>query len=154
MTIEPYLKTMVEQQASDLFVSAGLAVSAKVDGELRALSDAKLDDKESEALVTSIMSEKQKQEFYDSKECNFAIANDIGRFRVSAFWQRDCAGMVVRRIVTTIPDVNDLGLPSILTDVIMAKRGLVLFVGGTGTGKSTSLAALMGIETATSVAIS
>lgn len=144
MNIEPFLQTMANQQASDLFVSAGLAVSAKIDGELRALSEESLDAEQSLNLVTSIMSDKQKQEFFNTKECNFAIANDIGRFRVSAFWQRDCAGMVIRRIVTDIPDVNELGLPSVLTDVIMSKRGLVLFVGGTGTGKSTSLAALLG----------
>ena len=80
-----------------------------------------------------------------SKECNFAISIDgIGRFRVSAFWQRDMAGMVIRRIVTEIPEADDLGLPSVLKDVVMSKRGLVLFVGGTGTGKSTSMAALIG----------
>ncbi|MBE0366847.1 PilT/PilU family type 4a pilus ATPase [Pseudoalteromonas sp. MMG013] len=139
-----YLQMMVEQQASDLFVSSGLAVSAKVDGELRAFDDQVLDAETSLSLVESAMSEKQKVQFHTEKECNFAIATEQGRFRVSAFWQRDCAGMVLRRIVTQIPDVNDLGLPSTLTDVIMAKRGLLLFVGGTGTGKSTSLAALIG----------
>ena len=90
------------------------------------------------------MRDKQNNEFHTTKECNFAIATDEGRFRISAFWQRDRAGMVIRRIVTQIPDISDLGLPSTLTDVIMSKRGLVLFVGGTGTGKSTSLAALIG----------
>ena len=83
--------------------------------------------------------------FHTTKECNFAIVREgLGRFRCSAFWQRDQAGMVVRRIVTEIPKVDDLGLPSVLKDIIMSKRGLVLFVGGTGTGKSTSLAALIG----------
>ncbi|MFY8326523.1 PilT/PilU family type 4a pilus ATPase [Pseudoalteromonas sp. ZZD1] len=139
-----FLQLMINKQASDLFVSSQLPVSAKINGELIALGDDKISDEESLALVESAMSEKQKAEFHNSKECNFAIATDEGRFRVSAFWQRDCAGMVIRRIVTTIPDVNELGLPSTLTDVIMAKRGLVLFVGGTGTGKSTSLAALLG----------
>ncbi|WP_394192675.1 PilT/PilU family type 4a pilus ATPase [Pseudoalteromonas atlantica] len=139
-----FLKLMIDKEGSDLFVSSQLPVSAKINGELIALGDDKLTDEESLAFVESSMSEKQKAEFYNSKECNFAIATDEGRFRVSAFWQRDRAGMVIRRIVTQIPDVNDLGLPSTLTDVIMAKRGLVLFVGGTGTGKSTSLAALLG----------
>ncbi|MGS0534812.1 PilT/PilU family type 4a pilus ATPase [Pseudoalteromonas sp. SaAl2] len=139
-----FLQLMINKQGSDLFVSSQLPVSAKINGELIALGDDKISDEESLALVESAMSEKQKAEFHSSKECNFAIATDEGRFRVSAFWQRDCAGMVIRRIVTTIPDVNELGLPSTLTDVIMAKRGLVLFVGGTGTGKSTSLAALLG----------
>ena len=139
-----FLQLMIDKEGSDLFVSSQLPVSAKINGELIALGDDKLTDEESLAFVESSMSEKQKAEFYNSKECNFAIATDEGRFRVSAFWQRDRAGMVIRRIVTQIPDVNDLGLPSTLTDVIMAKRGLVLFVGGTGTGKSTSLAALLG----------
>ncbi|MCM2209677.1 Flp pilus assembly complex ATPase component TadA, partial [Klebsiella quasipneumoniae] len=82
--------------------------------------------------------------YQNTKECKFAIETDEGRFMISAFWQRDRAGMVIRRIVTQIPEFAELGLPSTLTDVIMAKRGLVLFVGGTGTGKSTSLAALLG----------
>ncbi|TMP38719.1 PilT/PilU family type 4a pilus ATPase [Pseudoalteromonas rubra] len=144
MELVHYLQMMKDKGASDLFVSAGLPVSAKIDGELRALDDDVLDAEASQAMVESAMSEKQKQLFHDEKECNFAVANEIGRFRVSAFWQRDCAGMVIRRIVTDIPEVTDLGLPSVLTDVIMSKRGLVLFVGGTGTGKSTSLAALLG----------
>ncbi|MFC3031985.1 PilT/PilU family type 4a pilus ATPase [Pseudoalteromonas fenneropenaei] len=139
-----YLHIMVEQKGSDLFVSAGLPVSAKIDGELRQLDDIELTAEDALQMVESAMSEAQKREFHSTKECNFAIANSEGRFRVSAFWQRDCAGMVIRRIITTIPDIQDLGLPTVLTDVIMSKRGLVLFVGGTGTGKSTSLAALIG----------
>ncbi|MAD88600.1 MAG: type IV pili twitching motility protein PilT [Pseudoalteromonas sp.] len=144
MLLNQFLQAMVDRQASDLFVSAGLAVSAKIDGELTPLSEERLTPEASLEIVESAMNDRQKEEFYREKECNFAIATDEGRFRVSAFWQRDCAGMVLRRIVTQIPDVNDLGLPSVLTDVIMSKRGLVLFVGGTGTGKSTSLAALLG----------
>jgi twitching motility protein PilU len=109
------------------------------------LHDTQLSDKEALGLVHSVMNAKQIEEYTASKECNFAIAKDeIGRFRCSAFWQRDQAGMVVRRIVTQIPEVDKLGLPNVLKDVIMSKRGLVLFVGGTGTGKSTSLAALIG----------
>ena len=144
LPLNHYLKVMITKNGSDLFVSSELPVSAKINGELIPLSDEKLSDESALAMVESAMNEKQRKEFHDTKECNFAIAKDEGRFRVSAFWQRDRAGMVIRRIVTTIPDVTDLGLPSILTDVIMAKRGLVLFVGGTGTGKSTSLAALLG----------
>jgi len=143
-SLDYYLNLMLEKQGSDLFVSSQLPVSAKINGELIALGDEKISDQESLQLVESAMSEKQKAEFHNTKECNFAIATEEGRFRISAFWQRDCAGMVIRRIVTKIPDVTELGLPSTLTDVIMAKRGLVLFVGGTGTGKSTSLAALLG----------
>ncbi|BBN80482.1 twitching motility protein PilT [Pseudoalteromonas sp. A25] len=142
--LDKYLQLMVDKHASDLFVSAGLPISVKVDGELRPMEDGPIDAAKSLELVESIMTDKQKTQFHEHKECNFAIVTALGRFRVSAFWQRDCAGMVIRRIITEIPDVKDLGLPSVLTDVIMSKRGLVLFVGGTGTGKSTSLAALLG----------
>lgn len=142
--LDYYLQQMVDREASDLFVSSHLPVSAKINGELRALDQSDLTEEDALTLVESAMNDKQKQEFHDTKECNFAIASGVGRFRVSAFWQRDKAGMVIRRILTTIPDVNELALPAVLTDVIMSKRGLVLFVGGTGTGKSTSLAALLG----------
>jgi twitching motility protein PilU len=142
--LDYYLQQMVGREASDLFVSSHLPVSAKINGELRALDQSDLTEEDALTLVESAMNDKQKQEFHDTKECNFAIARGVGRFRVSAFWQRDKAGMVIRRILTTIPDINELALPAVLTDVIMSKRGLVLFVGGTGTGKSTSLAALLG----------
>jgi len=142
--LDHFLRLMVENEASDLFVSTHLPVSAKINGELRPVGENDLTEEEALTMVESAMTEKQIKEFHDTKECNFAIARDSGRFRVSAFWQRDKAGMVIRRIVTTIPEVQALGLPTVLTDVIMSKRGLVLFVGGTGTGKSTSLAALLG----------
>lgn len=136
---------MVEKSASDLFVTAGFPVSAKVHGKLTPISENSFNDEDALALVHEAMNEKQKEAFHTTKECNFAIVREgLGRFRCSAFWQRDQAGMVVRRIVTEIPKVDDLGLPSVLKDIIMSKRGLVLFVGGTGTGKSTSLAALIG----------
>ncbi|MDP5036444.1 MAG: PilT/PilU family type 4a pilus ATPase [Alishewanella sp.] len=144
MQLVDYQKKMVELKASDLFITAGMPVAAKINGELQPIDDQRLSEVDSLNLVLSSMSEKQQHEFNTTKECNFAIANDAGRFRVSAFWQRDKAGMVMRRIVTTIPNVDDLGLPPILKEIIMSKRGLVLFVGGTGTGKSTSLAALIG----------
>lgn len=139
-----YLQLMVQKNASDMFVTANLAVSAKINGELQPIGDLPLDGEASLQLVLSCMNDKQRQEYLTHKECNFAIANDAGRFRVSAFFQRDQAGMVVRRIVTQIPDVDSLGLPPVLKELIMSKRGLLLFVGGTGTGKSTSLAALIG----------
>ncbi|QTH63957.1 PilT/PilU family type 4a pilus ATPase [Psychrosphaera ytuae] len=142
--IEQVFEKMVFEKASDLFITANLPISAKINGELTPLAPEVLDEMEAERLVRSCMSPKQQDEFDKTKECNFAVANEHGRFRVSAFWQRDKVGMVVRRIVTTIPDVDELGLPPTLKDVIMAKRGLLLFVGGTGTGKSTSLAALLG----------
>lgn len=139
------LAKMVQEDASDMFVTAKLKVSAKINGELVPIGDHELTAEESLGLVHDAMTEKNKKLFEDEKECNFAISiDDIGRFRVSAFWQRDMAGMVVRRIVTEIPSADDLGLPSVLKDVVMSKRGLVLFVGGTGTGKSTSMAALIG----------
>lgn len=144
MQLVDFLQKMVSQKASDMFVTAGMPVAAKINGELLPIDSTPLTDAASLQLVLSAMNDKQQQEFMSSKECNFAISNDIGRFRISAFWQRDCAGMVVRRIVTQIPNVDDLGLPPIMKEVIMSKRGLVLFVGGTGTGKSTSLAALIG----------
>ena len=124
MLLNKFLQEMIDRQASDLFVSAGLAVSAKIDGELTPLNEERLTPEASLEIVESAMNDRQKEDFYREKECNFAIATDEGRFRVSAFWQRDCAGMVLRRIVTKIPDVNDLGLPSVLTDIIMAKPAL------------------------------
>ncbi|MCC2618027.1 PilT/PilU family type 4a pilus ATPase [Aestuariibacter halophilus] len=145
MDINPFLQKMADEGASDLFITAGFPVSAKINGQMTPISEESLTDEMALALVHSTMNEKQRTEFDETKECNFAIARDhIGRFRCSAFWQRDQAGMVIRRIVTQIPKVDSLGLPSVLKDVIMSKRGLVLFVGATGTGKSTSLAALMG----------
>jgi twitching motility protein PilU len=145
MEFEDYLTKMIDHGASDLFVTAKLPVSAKINGELQPMSDYVLSGEDSLELVHKAMNEKQKKVFDNDKESNFAIELDgIGRFRVSAFWQRDKAGMVIRRIVTEIPDVDALGLPSILKDVVMSKRGLVLFVGGTGTGKSTSMASLIG----------
>ena len=145
MNFHDLLEKMVQHGASDMFVTAKLAVSAKVNGELVPIDDHVLSADESLSLVHDAMSDKQKTAFDEEKECNFAISiDDIGRFRISAFWQRDMAGMVIRRIVTEIPDADDLGLPSVLKDVVMSKRGLVLFVGGTGTGKSTSMAALIG----------
>jgi len=145
MRLHELLERMVKQDASDMFVTAKLKVSAKINGDLQPIDDVVLTAEESLGLVQDAMNEKQIKQFDTEKECNFAIEIDeIGRFRISAFWQRDMAGMVVRRIVTDIPDVDDLGLPPILKDVVMSKRGLVLFVGGTGTGKSTSMASLIG----------
>ena len=144
MQTQDMFNTMVSMDASDLFVTEGLPVSIKLHGELTPIGDSVLTEDEAKQIVQSCMSEKQKLEFESTRECNFAIANDAGRFRISAFWQRDKVGMVARRIVTEIPKAHDLGLPDTLQDVIMSKRGLVLFVGGTGTGKSTSLAALLG----------
>jgi twitching motility protein PilU len=145
MNFHQLLEKMVSAGASDMFVTAKLAVSAKINGELHPITDHVLSAKESLDMVHNAMNEKQVRQFDEEKECNFAISIDsIGRFRISAFWQRDMAGMVIRRIVTDIPDLEELGLPPILKDVVMSKRGLLLFVGGTGTGKSTSMASLIG----------
>ena len=149
--LDTLLQKMVDSGASDLFVTAGFPVSAKINGKLTPITSEVASEEASLALVHEAMTDKQKDEFHTSKECNFAIVREgIGRFRCSAFWQRDQAGMVVRRIVTQIPKAEELGLPEVLKDIIMSKRGLVLFVGGTGTGKSTSLAALIGHRNANS----
>ncbi|MBV7316618.1 PilT/PilU family type 4a pilus ATPase [Shewanella sp. NIFS-20-20] len=149
MDVTPFLKTMVERKASDLFVTAGFPPSAKIDGELQQLGENRLTPAQSLSFVEALMTDAQKQEFHSSRECNFAFAvKELGRFRVSAFWQRESAGCVMRRIETTIPDVDDLRLPPVLKDLVMSKRGLIIMVGGTGTGKSTSLAALVGYRNA------
>lgn len=136
---------MVDRKASDLFITADFPPSAKIDGELQPLSDKALTPLESLTFVESLMTQTQQIEFQNTRECNFAFAvKDLGRFRVSAFWQRESCGCVMRRIETQIPDVDNLKLPPVLKELVMSKRGLIIMVGGTGTGKSTSLAALVG----------
>ncbi|WP_411357938.1 PilT/PilU family type 4a pilus ATPase [Pseudidiomarina salilacus] len=145
MLLNKLLQIMIEKNASDLFISANLPPSAKINGELRHLTEQKLSEEGALDLVKDALGEKHHDEYFKDHEANFAIFREgIGRFRVSAFWQRQRAGMVIRRIVTEIPTVEELKLPEVLTKLIMAKRGLFLVVGGTGTGKSTSLAALLG----------
>ncbi|RUO48656.1 PilT/PilU family type 4a pilus ATPase [Pseudidiomarina aquimaris] len=147
MLLDKLLKVMIEKDASDLFISALLPPSAKINGELRHLTEQKLSEEQALELVKEALGEKHHDEYFEEQEANFAIFREgIGRFRVSAFWQRQRAGMVIRRIVTEIPTVEQLKLPEVLTKLIMAKRGLMLVVGGTGTGKSTSLAALIGFR--------
>ena len=138
------LTIMVQKKASDLFITAGKAPAMKVDGKLVEVSKNKLTAEQSLNTVLSIMEKRQQDEFEHTKECQFAMGVEgLGRFRVSAFTQRDTAGMVLRRIETTIPTADQLNLPPILKELVMQKRGLVMFVGATGTGKSTSLAALI-----------
>jgi len=138
------LKVMVEREASDLFVTAGCQPSIKVDGTLKPLTKDPLTARQARALTYSTMNDAQQSEFESTHECNYAIsAPGIGRFRVSAFFQRSTPGMVLRRIKNTIPAMDELGLPPILNDLAMTKRGLILFVGGTSTGKSTSLASMI-----------
>jgi twitching motility protein PilU len=149
MEVRPFLKVMVDRKASDLFITAGFPPSAKVDGEVRPLGENPFTPEQSLEFVESLMTEAQRKEFHESRECNFAFAaKDLGRFRVSAFWQRESPGCVMRRIETKIPEVDELKLPPILKDLVMSKRGLIIMVGGTGTGKSTSLAALVGYRNA------
>ncbi|MDZ7923508.1 MAG: PilT/PilU family type 4a pilus ATPase [Marinagarivorans sp.] len=145
MDIDRLLRLMVEKQASDLFITAGVPPSIKVHGKIIPVTTTPLSPEKSRETVLSTMNEKQREEFVAKKELNFAIsARGVGRFRASAFYQRNLAGMVLRRIETKIPTVEDLGLPDIIKDLAMTKRGLIIFVGATGTGKSTSLAAMIG----------
>jgi len=144
MDFKALLALMVEKKASDLFITAGKPPAMKIDGKIVEISKNKLTAEQALKIVLSIMEQRQKDEFENTKECQFALSVDgLGRFRVSAFTQRDSAGMVLRRIETLIPTSEELHLPPVLKDLIMYKRGLVIFVGGTGTGKSTSLAALI-----------
>lgn len=144
LILDEYINVMEAMDASDLFITVNLPISAKINGVLTALNDHKLSYDESLSLLHQAMSDKQIDEYNTTKECNFAISRrNIGRFRCNAFWQRKMPGMVVRRIKVEIPESADLGLPPLLHDIIMSKKGLILFVGGTGTGKSTSLASLL-----------
>ncbi len=145
MDFDALLQLVVHKKASDLFITSGWAPTIKVNGALQQVSKTRLSASQSLDIVKSIMSEDQKKEFEETKECQFAIQRpDIGRFRVSAFIQKDDAGMVLRRIETSIPTSQELNLPPILDELAMTKRGLIIFVGATGTGKSTSLAAMIG----------
>ncbi|MEN8177049.1 MAG: PilT/PilU family type 4a pilus ATPase [Pseudomonadota bacterium] len=149
MEFNSLLTMMVKKKASDLFITAGREPSMKIDGRIHPVNKTKVSPQRARELALSIMSDAQQKEFEATKECNFAIsAKAIGRFRVSAFIQRDAVGMVLRRIETRIPTMEQLYLPPILKDICMAKRGIVLFVGATGTGKSTSLAAMIGYRNA------
>ena len=139
------LKKMVEKDGSDLFLTTGFPPAIKVDGQIHKATDTVLTAEQSAMMVRSIMNDKQVKEFDATKECNFAISpQGIGRFRVSAFIQQGLVGAVLRTITTEIPTLSELELPPILKDVVMNKRGLVIVVGGTGSGKSTSLAAMIG----------
>ena len=145
MAIDKMLKIMSDRGASDLFITAGVPPSIKLHGKMTPISTQSLSPDQARELVLGVMNEGQRREFAERRECNFAIsARGVGRFRVSAFQQRNFAGMVLRRIETKIPEVDDLGLPEIVKDLAMTKRGLIIFVGATGTGKSTSLAAMIG----------
>jgi len=139
------LRLVVEKGASDLFVTAGKPPMIKVNGVLHAVGRTALSPEQARDLVYGVMNREQQEQFQATHECNFAInTSGVGRFRVSAFYQRNLVGMVLRRIEVNIPKVDDLGLPAVIKDLAMTKRGLIIFVGATGTGKSTSLAAMIG----------
>ncbi|PWB50633.1 MAG: type IV pili twitching motility protein PilT [Nitrosomonadales bacterium] len=139
------LRLMLSKKASDLFITAGFPPAIKVDGKVTPVSSQTLTPAHTQELAMAIMNSKQAAEFESTKECNFAISPpDIGRFRVNAFVQQSRVGLVLRTITAKIPKFEELGLPEVLKDVAMTKRGLVIFVGGTGSGKSTSLAAMVG----------
>jgi twitching motility protein PilU len=143
--MQSLLKKLVEKGGSDLFVTAGFPPAIKIDGDLHRVAEASLTADQSAIMVRSIMNDKQARDFDATKECNFAInPPNIGRFRVSAFVQQGQVGAVLRRIITEIPTLDELCLPDVLKDVAMITRGLVIVVGATGSGKSTTLAALVG----------
>lgn len=144
MEFTSLLTLMAHKNASDLFITAGKEPCIKVEGRLETVSRVSLSVAQSKDIVLSIMNDKQRHEFEATNECNFAISvEELGRFRISAFVQRDSAGMVLRRIQTEVPSSEELNLPPIVNELAMTKRGLILFVGATGTGKSTSLASMI-----------
>jgi twitching motility protein PilU len=139
------LRAMVGKKASDLFITAGYPPAIKLDGRMTPVANQPLTPQHTAELARAMMNDKQAQEFEATKECNFAInPSDIGRFRMNAFVQQGRIGLVARTISTTIPKFEDLNLPGILKDICMTKRGLLIMVGATGSGKSTSLAAMTG----------
>ncbi|MEX8508841.1 MAG: ATPase, T2SS/T4P/T4SS family, partial [Leptothrix ochracea] len=142
--INDLLRLLVSRKGSDLFLTADFPPAIKVDGKVTKISPQPLTGQHTLALARAIMSDKQAAEFERTKECNFAISpQGIGRFRVNAFVQQMHVGMVLRTIPTTVPTMDGLALPAILKEVAMHKRGLVIVVGATGSGKSTSLAAMI-----------
>ncbi len=145
MDLDRLLSLMVEKGASDLFITAGVPPSMKLHGKVMPVTTTPLSPEKTREICLSVMNDRQRKDFMSTKELNFAVsARGVGRFRASAFFQRNLVGMVLRRIETKIPEVDELGLPEIIKELAMTKRGLVIFVGATGTGKSTSLASMIG----------
>ena len=145
LDIQPYLKLVVQKKASDLFFTSGAPVKVKLEGKVQSVGKTVLTPELSAAAADGIMNDKQRAEFKETMECDFAIAMPDGsaRFRVNVFRQRGNVGMVLRLIPSEIPTIEDLNVPEVLKDLIMAKRGLLLMVGATGSGKSTTLAAMI-----------
>jgi twitching motility protein PilU len=138
------MRRMVERNGSDLFITAGFPPAIKVDGEVQPQNNQPLTAEQAQLLVRAIMNDRQTKEFDASKECNFAIAPPgIGRFRVSAFVQMGLTGAVLRTINARVPTIDELELPPVLKEIVLSKRGLVIVVGATGSGKSTTLAAML-----------
>ena len=138
------LRLMTQKNGSDLFITANFPPAIKVDGKVIPVSNQQLTSTHTAELARSIMNDRQAAEFVATKECNFAISpSGIGRFRVNALIQQGRVAVILRTINAAIPTLQELGLPDVLKDIAMTKRGLVIFVGGTGTGKTTSLAALV-----------
>jgi len=142
--INDLLKLMIARGGSDLFLTADFPPAIKVDGKVTKVSPQPLTGQHTMALARSIMSDKQAAEFERTKECNFAISpSGVGRFRANAFMQQGQVGVVLRVIPAQLPTIDGMGLPQVLKDVVMAKRGLAIMVGATGSGKSTTLAAMV-----------
>ena len=138
------LKALVERDGSDLFITVGFPPAMKIHGKVTPVSKTKLTPENAKSLCQAIMNDKQLKEFEATKECNFAVAPEgIGRFRANAYIQQGYNGLVLRVIETDVPNIDKLKLPEVLKDVVMTKNGLVIMVGGTGSGKSTSLAAMI-----------
>ncbi|MDO8291397.1 MAG: PilT/PilU family type 4a pilus ATPase [Gallionella sp.] len=143
--IHNLLRGMISKNASDLFITSGFPPAFKLDGKMTPVSNQALTSVHTQELARAIMNDRQAAEFEATHECNFAISPPgIGRFRVNIFMQQQRVGMVMRTITTKIPDLDQMGMPEVLKDIVMTKRGLVILVGGTGSGKSTTLAAMLG----------
>lgn len=145
------LTLMIEKKASDMFITLDFPPAIKIDGKITPVSKTKLSSENTKALAYAIMNDRQIKEFEATKECNFAISpTGIGRFRCNAYVQQGACGLVLRTIETDVPNLDKLGLPKVMKEIIMTKRGLVIMVGGTGSGKSTSLAAMIDYRNANS----
>ncbi len=143
MAMDTFLQGMKQQKASDLYITVGAPILYRIDGDLQPVGEP-LTEQQVFALLDSVMEQVRQDEFRASREANFAVVREFGRFRVSAFFQRELPGAVIRRIETEIPTFESLHLPEVLKDLATAKRGLVLVVGATGSGKSTTMAAMTG----------